>query len=384
MSYEEAQERAAEENKSFSKTEFFRMEKLGTYNLRILPLAPERNGTLNRKGYEIPTRNFLLELQKPSGSDSKPIYVSVPRTIDAGFTTDLIDTYRKLATDEAYSRGNEKMAEKIAGGSFGGGLKYNYSHSAYVIDLKDRAKGIQLLSLSHSQFKSLDEIRMNLWQKLTRNNPAHPCPIASHTDSYAVEITKKKTGSKTEYSVSVDVLGGANTLTSEELTQLINAPRIPEVVYRYSRYHYEATIEYLKQCDKRYEMEIMETSEMIEAIEQLGSELSKEDKTSFTFDKRSKAAQQSGATIILDDLFTRFEELQKAGIDDKTEEGQTLREMIRVFIEQEKLDMRMTRNTTNKDLLEMTEAAYSAAPEPSAEGETEVTEEQPATRPRRR
>ena len=133
MSYEEAQERAAEENKSFCKTEFFRMEKLGTYNLRILPLAPERNGTLNRKGYEIPTRNFLLELQKPSGSDSKPIYVSVPRTIDAGFTTDLIDTYRKLATDEAYSRGNDKMAEKIAGGSFGGGLKYNYSHSAYII-----------------------------------------------------------------------------------------------------------------------------------------------------------------------------------------------------------------------------------------------------------
>ena len=38
--YEEAQARAAEENKSFAKTEFFKMDKIGTYVLRILPVAP--------------------------------------------------------------------------------------------------------------------------------------------------------------------------------------------------------------------------------------------------------------------------------------------------------------------------------------------------------
>ena len=39
-SYEEAQQRALEENKSFTKTEYFRMDKLGIYRLRILPIAP--------------------------------------------------------------------------------------------------------------------------------------------------------------------------------------------------------------------------------------------------------------------------------------------------------------------------------------------------------
>ena len=42
-SYEEAQTRALEENKSFAKTEFFRMDKLGTYRLRVLPIAPNRH-----------------------------------------------------------------------------------------------------------------------------------------------------------------------------------------------------------------------------------------------------------------------------------------------------------------------------------------------------
>jgi len=40
---------------------------------------------------------------------------------------------------------------------------------------------------------------------------------------------------------------------------------------------------------------------------------------------------------------------------DKTEGGQELRGMIRTFIEQEKLDIRVTRTTTNAALLEMIE-----------------------------
>ncbi|MFR9500819.1 MAG: hypothetical protein SNH18_10335, partial [Rikenellaceae bacterium] len=47
-SYEDAQRQSAEENKSFSKTEFFRMDKLGTYNLRMLPIAPNQDGTQSR------------------------------------------------------------------------------------------------------------------------------------------------------------------------------------------------------------------------------------------------------------------------------------------------------------------------------------------------
>ena len=47
-SYQEAQLRAQEENRAFARTEFFRMDKFGTYRLRILPIAPNPDGSPTR------------------------------------------------------------------------------------------------------------------------------------------------------------------------------------------------------------------------------------------------------------------------------------------------------------------------------------------------
>ena len=44
-SYQEAQQRAQEENRAFARTEFFRMDKFGTYRLRVLPIAPNPDGS---------------------------------------------------------------------------------------------------------------------------------------------------------------------------------------------------------------------------------------------------------------------------------------------------------------------------------------------------
>lgn len=371
-SYEEAQTRALEENKSFAKTEFFRMDKLGTYRLRVLPIAPNRDGTSDRRSYEYPVRQLLMELEKPITGNGKAtsMYVTVPRTTDAGFSVDLIDTYRKLAVAEAQNRGDEKLAEKIGGGSFGGGMKFNYGHAMYVIDLNERAKGFQLLTLSHAQFKELDERKFKLWQKKLQKSPGFPCPISSVYNAYPVEIEKKKNGNKTEYSIEIDNESDNEALTSDELTKLMSATRIPEIIYRYSRYQYEATLEYLKQCDAKYGMSIMDDKDMLEAIEMLGSELPKEDTSSFSFDKRTKDAKENasnGTGLLLDDLFNRYDELQDKGLSDKTEEGQELRGLIRTFIEQEKLSVRITRSTSNKELLNLIEEALEADPEAEAQ-----------------
>lgn len=64
-SYQEAQLRAQEENRAFARTEFFRMDKFGTYRLRILPIAPNPDGSPTRPGYEYPVHQLLLELEKP-------------------------------------------------------------------------------------------------------------------------------------------------------------------------------------------------------------------------------------------------------------------------------------------------------------------------------
>ena len=377
-SYETAQARAAEENKGFAKTEFFRMEKLGTYRLRGLPIAPNPDGTTDRNGYEYPIHQMLLELEKSSKSNkAQYAYVTVPRTTDAGYSVDLIDTYRRMAVSEAKDNGDEKMAEKIAGGSFGGGLKFSYGHATYILDLDERAKGIQLLTLSHSQFKDLDERKFKLWQKKLAKNSSYPCPISSIANAYPVEIEKKKNNSKTEYAISIDNEADTDTLSKEELTALLNTPRIPEIIFRYSRYQFGATVEFLKQCDNKYNLNIMDSEEMKEAIEKLSSELSKEDTSEFTFDKRSKDAKENAenSTVSIDSLFDKFEDLQEQGLGDKTEEGQELRGLIRAFIEQEHLSVRITRSTSNQELLDMIEEAMQGGDKTSKDIQTKVVQE---------
>ena len=77
---------------------------------------------------------------------------------------------------------------------------------------------------------------------------------------------------------------------------------------------------------------------------------------------------------------------------DKTEEGQELRAMIRAYIEQEGLSVRVTRSTTNRELLELIEQEMEGpSPQPAEKEEPEeeefserVREEERTERPRRR
>ena len=385
-SYEDAQLRAQEENKSFARTEFFRMDKFGVYRLRILPIAPNQDGTPSRPGYEFPVHQLLLELEKPaSGGKASKMYVTVTRATDAGYSVDPIESYRKLAVAAAKDMGDEKLAEKIDGGSFGGGLKYSYGHCLYVYDLNERGKGLQMMTLSHAQFKELDERKFKLWSKKLQKNPSYPCPISSVREAYPVEIEKRKNGAKTEYIISIDNESDSLPLSREELTALLGAPRIPEVIYRYTRYHLGATVEFLKQCDTLYGMNLMESDEMKQIVDTLAGELPKEDTSEFSFDRRSKdnkENEQSGnGPLSLDDLFERYEELQEQGLGDKTEEGQELRAMIRGYIDQERLPIRITRSTSNRELLDMIEHEIEG-PKPEAEAESDDDEQE--ERPRRR
>lgn len=246
----------------------------------------------------------------------------------------------------------------------------------YVYDMTERAKGLMLLTLSHSQFKDLDDRKLKLWQKKLAKNPNYPCPICSVYNAYIVEIEKKKNGAKTEYAISIDNESDTDVLSRDELSALLAAPCIPEVVCRYSRYHLEASIEFLKQFDRKYELNLMESEAIQQTIEQLRSELPADDTSSFSFDKRTKdnkdnAAPQNSA-LTLDGLFESFDELQAQGLGDKTEEGQELRALIRAYIEQEKLPVRVTRSTTNRDLLDQIEAALQGPLPEESEEEEEI------------
>ena len=166
------------------------------------------------------------------------------------------------------------------------------------------------------------------------------------------------------------------------------------IIYRYTRYHLGATVEFLKQCDGIYGMRLMETDEMKEVIQQLSDELPKEDTSSFSFDRRTKDNKdnvQDGTGISLDDLLEYYDELRRQDLGDKTEEGQELRAMIRSYIEQEALSVRVTRSTSNRELLELIESEMEG-PKPTDTPEDAPREEEHrlaeteerAERPRRR
>lgn len=359
-SFEEAQQRSIEESQSFAKAKYLRLDKLGIYPLRICPIPLNADGTPSRKGYEYPFHTMLLKMDKPSGkNDGKPVYASVTRATECGFSVDLIDTYRKLAVAKAKENNDDKLAEKIAGGNFGGGLKFDYKHGMYVIDPDNRGEGFQVLLLSHSQFRDLDDLKLSTWNKLLRNNENQPCPISSAYNAYIVEIEKKKgEGGKIKYVTSIDTIGKPDRMKKDELTALIKAPRLPEILMRYNRYSFGATLEFLKQYDAKNGFTIMQSAEMAEAIAKVESELSKDDTSSFSLEGKDKDGgpeKNANEGLKFEDLLSALEALENDGLSDKSEEGQALRGMIREFIEQENLSTSIKRSLSNSDLIDLIE-----------------------------
>lgn len=110
----------------------------------------------------------------------------------------------------------------------------------------------------------------------------------------------------------------------------------------------------------------MSHDEMITAIETFKSEIPKEDTSTFSFEKRSKETKENTSNdgLTFDMLVERYDELINQSLGDKTEEGQQLRASIMIYIEQEGLSIRVTRATTNVDILDLIENALANKTEP--------------------
>ena len=354
--YEEAVKKSTDESQSFQRTKHFRMDSAGTYTVRILPLAPaeQPDGSykLERKGYEYPVKTQVLKLDnpRPTGKKDKQFFVNICHSSYAGLSVDLIDTYLQVAENKYGS--DEKLMKKIKGSGFDGGLKWNSQRAMYILDLDNREEGIHLLILSYSQYKDLEDRKLAIWKKLLEKNPKCLCPISSLEDAFPVEITRKEENKKTTYTFNIDTISGAEPLSEEEVSSLLETQRIPAAIYRYSRFHMEATIEFLKQYDAKMEMDVMSSKEITEAIEKIKMELHPDDKSHFSFDKkeRNSGDNEEPSDNELDSLWNLWEKLNERGIGDKSEEGQDLRDAIRV-----------TRGKTNEDLLNDIEDALEVA-----------------------
>ena len=353
---EQAKRKYAEESRKSSK--YFRFTQDGTYRFRILPLAPvqdaDGNYTFPRQGYEYPIRELLLKIK---GTDSKgKEKLTMVNVCNAKYRfpdkleNDPIELYVKLVS-EKYAD-DENLVKKLRGNSFNGGLRFDSKRCMYVFDLDKRGDGLQILKLSYAQYKEVEERKLKLWEKLLKKNSKIGCPISSIDDAYPLEIVRSTENKKVSYTFDIDNLGGEDAeLTEDDLNLLLDAPRLPEVIYRYSRFHLEATIAFLEQCDETFQLDIMQDEAMKDCIDQVKMLLPADDASHFSINGNDSdnSGKESGNTI--DALWDTYDQLVEAGLDDKSEEGQDLRASIMEFIDANELDIHPSRRDTNQDIL---------------------------------
>lgn len=359
--FDEAKKKASSENGS--RVNYLRFAKDGKYTVRVLPLAPiiESTGqiTLPRKGYEYPTKEILLKIEdtkKDAKGKPKIHFISVCNAKYAfpNIPSDLIDTYVKVAC-ELYAD-DTALCDKLKSGGFNGGLKYDSKRCMYVFDMDKRENGLQILQLTYSQYKELEERKLQAWEKLRSRNSAATCPISSVANAFAVEIIRK-TDKKTEYSLNIDTLSEPDSLTESELQSLLDAPRLPEVLYRYTRFHLEASIAFLQQMDDKFNIDVVNTQEVQDCIDTIKMALPADDQSHFTLGSDDNKKGSNSIENALDNLWNQWELLSDKGEDDKSDGGRALRTSIKEFIEEYELNVAISRSKSNQDLLDEIESA---------------------------
>lgn len=389
--FEEAQKKSSEESRK--RTEFFRFSQDGTFSVRILPLAPviDSEGNplpLERKGYEYPLRSLMLKIENPAKLDKKgnpTIQFATVCNAKQAFKNlkeDLIDAYVRVASDKYAD--DESLIKKLRAGSFEGGLKWDNHRCMYIFDLENRTKGIQLLQLSFSQYKELESAKLSAWGKLLKKNAKVNCPISSISDAYPVEVERKTENKKVSYTFRVDILSGNDELAEEELQSLLDMPRIPETIYRYSRYHLEATIAYLTQLDEKFGINVMGEEDIKEVIDTIKMLIPSEDTSHFTIGGKSgENSDDNNAEDTLDSLWGRWDNLDEQDLDDKSSEGAELRADIKQFIDDNNIDVQVKRGKTNHDLLKEIDEAMGVSTS-DADADDDEEEEQPAPKTSRK
>lgn len=361
QTFEEAEAQIKAE--SFSKrAELFRMSNDGEFSVRILPLVPNLDSEgnilpMDRHGFEYPVHQQFLKIELPKKKNekkAKSISIPVVCATDKGVgkSIDLIDTYVKIA-GELYPDDVDLM-ELLAKGGYNGGLKWSFIHAMYVLDLtkKGERRGPLIWNASHAQYCDIRDAKQRLWIKEREKDPERDCPVCGFENAYPVNIIRKTgNGNRTEYTIEIDRY--TDDLTEEDLNKLFDAPRIPEQIYSFNRYSLEAEVEFLKQYDEKHDMEVCKEQDFLDAIEKLKGELDPEDKSHFDINKSGDDKSKDGGKdeITVNSLWAELDAIDDAGLSEKSDEYQELREKIRQFIEDNDLDIRLTRSKNNEALI---------------------------------
>ena len=145
-------------------------------------------------------------------------------------------------------------------------------------------------------------------------------------------------------------------IKEEELERLLALPRIPEQIYRYTKYQMEATLAFLKQYDEKHDMEVCNEPDFKEAVDKLAGELPADDTSHFDLTGAANKEEDKGK-VTIDSLWGEYDMIIDQDLGEKSDEYQELREKIRQFIEDKRLDVRISKTKNNLQLLNEIEEA---------------------------
>lgn len=388
---DQAEKEASEASGSFTKIERIR-PKAGTTSVRVLPLLPGQD----RKGYEYPLKQLFLKILIPDGKggwkkdkNGKNLSQSFPvinaRQVFKDLKEDLIDKYRFMAVAELKSRNvSEDVIKVIDGNGFGGGLKFDSKRIAYCLDPTEKEPNkIKMLELSYSQYKDVEAAKMLTWGKLVEydkedgGNGHVFCPLTSVQNGRLLDMTGKEENKKLSYTFAIsDADRAVKKVTEEQISALMAMPSIPSEIYRYSRFHFTATLEFLKQYDNIYSIGVFNTDSFQEAVKELESMLSPEDTKVFEFKADAgNGGDAEEAELTIDSVEAAYIKFDESGEDEKSENGAELRAMMKELIEQEDLGISVLRKHTLADIWEMILEKVDG-PQPSNKEEKEEEEEE--------
>lgn len=388
----EQAEAKAKEEKGFERIERFSTPEEGEYMVRVLPLAPifDENGNtvmpMNKQGCEFKLYNTFLEIEgavnKKTGK-AKVQRIPVIRATQPGVdkSVDLLDEYLRIAKD-MYAD-DEDVISLLTDSQSRHRIKYNNQRVLYVYDLDgDKPKGPLMWTISNSSWKSIDEERRSVWIKeKAKHGENTPDPMCSFQEAWPLIITRTGKGfGDTKYAFKIDRGEDKVALTQDMLGELYDLPRIPDEIYRYTRYQMEATIEFLKQYDEKHDLEVTKDEEFLAAIETLKGELPSDDTSHFTLggSSDSKVSDKKESKITLDSLNEAYDYIVDNNLGKDSDEVDELREDIRQFIEDNELDVVVKHSKKLKDLLEEVEDAMEdKSKTPVAPAKAETKKEEP-------
>lgn len=349
---EAASRKKEEESNGRTDVNFFRIKDNGDYSVRIMPHSPaaiEAGAT----GYSQAIRQAWLSIF--SADSDKPLAVKITDARQCNFDKDIYATYKYLAIgklkEEVASAGNaiekskkEKLIATVDNSGFNKGLRFDYKHLMYVIDLKTRSEGVKLFECSNGLYKSIETSKMSVWKQLSESTQNTPCPISNPFNAYPVGITKSKNNNKVEYAVSITGIVKAPGLTEDEVKSLLELPPLSSNLV-YDKRMFQATMIALKQYDDKYKLGVYELEEFKMVAKEIEDKLKENtsDTSSFSMTRKSDGATTDTASsndeyetgILFDDLDEEYNELLANGVVERTAEMDAFKKKVRHYLKQE-------------------------------------------------